>query len=166
MTKWSEAQKQRAHEYKMLRRKQEHEKQMHVLSVMAKDPEMKYFLGVCFSGAAGALGAVLEEAFAGTPSEGTIGYQEAAETGVSETLKSVWGWVVPPGLSDWVNPFDSDASASVGMFGFVPGLLKLGGTGFAGFCATVLILKAIFGDEDVASLMTGTGTVADAAMPL
>jgi hypothetical protein len=44
-------------------------------------------------------------------------------------------------------------------FGFIPDVLQLGGFGFAGFCAMVLILKAVFSGTDLGELMSGAGEI-------
>ena len=149
-------------QYELQRRQHKHEERMRILEVMAADPEMKYFLGVALGGATGALGKVLGQTLTGG------GNAQTEEP----TGDAPWGWIIS-GASPYTLPLGilevggtSATSGSTGMFGFVPNILTLGGTGFAGFCGAVLLLKAIFGDEDVASLMNGLGTVADAAMPL
>ena len=54
-----------------------------------------------------------------------------------------------------INTFDP----TLGMAGNIGEAMKLAGTGFAGFCATVLILKAIFSGTDLGELMSGAGEI-------
>lgn len=150
-------QKWKTHQARLQR---EHEQKMKVLEIMAKDHEMKYFMGVVLGGASGAIGKMLAS---------TVGQE--VETTEPSVESGLWGWILSPqaALGEEFGQLitgTTGATSGTGMFNFVPGILQLGGTGMAGFCASVLLLKAIFGDEDVASLLTGLGTAADAAMPL
>lgn len=146
--------------YELQRRQHKHEERMRILEIMAKDPEMKYFLGVALGGATGMIGKALGSALTGT--------NVNTEAEVEQTVP--WQWVMfaaaPGTLTLWEAIWQSSNTSGTGMFGYIPRMLDLAGTGFAGFCATVLLMKSIFGDEDVSGLMTGMGTVADAAMPL
>lgn len=141
-----------------------HMEKMALYNAFARDPELKYFVGVAAGAASGAIGVMLAQTMSGDESP--------PDTPTEPEANVPWGWVLS-GASPYTFPLAflesmtlETASNSTGMFGFIPNILILGGSGFAGFCSMVLILKAIFGDEDVASLMQGVGTVADAAVPL
>ena len=160
----------------------EHETQIALLNVMATNKEMPYILMVLGGAAVGSLPGLMNMAMGGedendSDNDTSANFADFIAAGpfawVLPTIASVkygddalefFGLVTTDGSSTVTeNPIDTGGG---GIFGFIPNVLKLAGTGLAGFGASVLILKAIFGDEDVASLMSGVGTMADAVIPL
>lgn len=163
-------------DYTLQKRQHQHEERMKVLEIMARDPEMKYFLGVAMGAATGAIGLVLSQTMGATVSKDE---QTAREALISKSKPTAWEWLfnAPVAIGKTAGGWAAGAATGEedfypdfsmggnGLFGFVPGVLAMGGGGFAGFCAMVLILKSIFGDEDVASLMGATAQAVDAAVP-
>lgn len=170
---WSE----QAQIRKTMRLQHQHDMQLAIVNAMAKDPELKYFLGVAGGSAVGILGAVAGKyGFSTSDKDETErAAPEVPETPTQWKPSETFGpfyWLIPGAygiekgaeINDKVlaaMSFENLQGSPGGgnLFGFVPNLLTIAGTGFAGFCATVLILKAIFGDEDVASLMSGVGSI-------
>lgn len=177
-----------ANQLKLMREQHDHEVFLAIINAMAKDPELKYYLGIVLGSGTAIFGKLLESGFtmdnfmgaisgadAGQPAPAAADAEPAAadaEPAVAETPASAvsFGWLAPGAVigTETANMLGAlfGGSGSPGsqsqdnLFGFVPNLLFLAGTGFAGLCATVLILKAIFGDEDVATLMGGVGSIA------
>jgi len=119
--------------YKNSKKWREHEKEMALLHAFSADPELKYYLGV-----AGGVGV----AWLG----GIIGYVDGSETNSnSDTAKSAaLGWLAlgPAGAllaATWNEESKENPLGS---------LIQLSGVSFAGFCAAVLILKAMSGGSE------------------
>lgn len=149
---WSKEAKENARLRKRMAMEHEHQQRMALLSILREDPEMKYFLGVAGGAATGVIGKMLT---------GVMGGTETAQA-PPETDSSVpWAWLIAG-----ANPYTLPIGALESISGKITtsgdnfgSLLAMGGTGFSGFCSMVLILKAIFGDEDVATLAQGLGSL-------
>lgn len=154
----------------MLKRAQDHEQKMKLLTILQEDPEMKYFLGVASGAAVGAFGWILE--LAGF--EAMIGQGQTSEedsnspyswlfklpvpgTGVTaEQAGGAWQTVAKIGspaylVGDWLKDHE---------FG-IGDVFKLGGGGFAAFCAMILVFKSMNpeggggGGGGILSMLTG-----------
>lgn len=115
----------------------EHEVELATLKLMAADPEMKYFLGVAGGAGIATIGALIKN-----PSNN-------AQPG-SEVVNAY----------EWMLGAGSPVLAAIGAFDFngdsnnaISNLLKLSGGSFAGFCASVLLLKAMSGGQDGAGIL-------------
>lgn len=145
----------------------EHEMQLALIKAFAADPELKYYVGM----AAGSGVAVLAGVLA------TAGYIEPENTDTETNevwireKKMYWGWTLGPmGPIPWpkwreeltrAEEKDVAAQATTGAAGIVPmsELMAIGATGFAGTCAMILILKAIFGTGGMAEVLKGVGEI-------
>lgn len=151
-------------QYEMQRRQHKHEMKMALIKAMGDDPELKYFIGVAGGAATGLLGELLNSNLGGLT--GSSSTTEPEET--SSNLP--WMWILS-GASPYTLPLavaenmSSTMETDVKTNGIL-GMLPMVGAGFAGFCALVLILKAIFGDEDVASLASAMGSLMPGMVPI
>lgn len=171
---------QRAYDTRQANLQRDHEFRIAMVKAFAADPELKYYLGV----ALGSVTAVISAVFSGT-----VG---AAPDDVPTTTEKIYGkyyWLVPGAagavvgekvsngesydqafssvIGDIIPSWnDGGSSGPAGFMGVMPNFAVMAGTGFAGFCAAVLMLKAIFGDEDVAPLLASVAEGVDAVIPL
>lgn len=180
-------------QYALQRRQHRHEEKMALLKIFQSDPEMKYYLGALTGSAmltVSAMSTGVIKTLNDDTSESTATVQKPTTSeiasysaykaikagpfggvlslyelgfGKAPTIKKVQA---ATGDSDIVDVGTFTGTGETGIFGFVNGIVGLMGAGFGGFCMAVLLLKAIFGDEDVASIMSGTGALVDAAVPL
>lgn len=93
-------------------------------------------------------------------------------TGAAQSIPS-WMFLFGPGMmasnvgiASWLINANT-GNTTAGVSGILPkdpiemvsGVMTLAGTGFAGFCAAVLILKAIFGEGGMAEVLKGIGEI-------
>ena len=140
----------------------EHEEKMAVLSVFAKDPDMKYYLGVALGAATGAAGAYVGS---------LTGTEQAEQTQTpSDFLQPRWWWVSPIALGAHFGTLGTAAEIteqvtsngpdpSLDLASNMSRLLAVGGVSFAAWCASVLTLKAIFSGTDLGDMMSGLGEI-------
>jgi len=133
------------------KKEREHEREIAMWQAFSRDPELKYFIGMAAGAGVAALGELLD----GLGAQG----DEGGGQGGSE--KSVpWAWLLSSTavgaspiawleLIDWKN---GDGSGS-GLSGQIGNILSLGGTGFSGTCAMILILRSIFSGTDFGELV-------------
>ncbi len=138
-----------------------HEMKIAFMNWMSKDDEAKYYAGVALGAATGAIGIILSE-FMGQVQAAPPG-QEAPPT-PPEPPNLAWLWLGtggPGGIAGLATSqlFDKVQSTPDSIGGGITQLMTLGGTGFAGFCASVLLLKAIFSGTDLGELMSGAGEI-------
>jgi len=124
--------------YKNSKKWREHEVQMALLKAFAADPELKYYLGVAGGAGVGVLGSLIGKVDGGSSSS-------AGDVAGSAAL----GWLAlgPAGaliMAAWDTESKQNPLGSV---------VSLAGTSFAGFCAAVLLLKAMSGGEDGAGIL-------------
>lgn len=173
---------------KMQREQHEHEMKMALINAFAKDPELKYFVGIAVGAGVAGVSAIFGQITDSHPgyhyekrgvadASGGIHYEYVLvpnQTGGDNSDQfPTWGWlaaasVVSPGgvftnaglaaISGWL--LGTDKLDDMGWPDTAAGILTLGATGFAGFCASVLLLKAIFGKEGATGLLGSlTGAV-------
>jgi len=153
---------------KYQRMKHRHEMELAVINAFAKDPELKYYLGI----AAGAgitaitalLGQYLPEGVGEEPSD-----KNAAYNAKKQLLdQSFAGWMViaggpaavlaaNPSILNALNPSASSGTSDTPWSG-LNSLIGMAGVSFAGFCASYLLLKAVFGEQGIRKL---TGAIND-----
>jgi len=142
---------------KLQRERQEHEMKVAILNAFAADPELKYYVGM----AAGSGIALISEMFkAGFDST------TSSTTTPSATSPIPWLFILSPGLvgtpigqlglASWL--YDKEASTPDNMPSTVSGIVTLASTGFAGFCCSILLLKAIFGEKGATGILGALGT--------
>lgn len=162
--------KQSSHYYAAQRRlDREHEFQIAIINAMAADPELKYFLGVAGGAAVGVLGSIA--AGTGIDTKKSDATAQAEADAAAAVPAGPFGWIIQsPGVKLATGVAETIAETtnniSTNPFAFMGVTFALAGTGFAGFCSAVLILKTIFGDEDVATLAQGLGSMLQGAIPL
>lgn len=136
---------------KMQREQQAHELKLTLINAFAKDPELKYYVGVAVgSGVAGIA---------------TLFGQTAEEKDSSlPTIIPDWAFLISPGLMaspaalpNWMKWKEGGKVSDP--FDMLTGIIQLGGLGFGGFCASVLILKAMFGEGGMAEVLKGIGEI-------
>ena len=136
---------------RMQQSKQEHEFKLALINAFAKDPELKYYAGV----AAGAGVAVISSLFnPDTPTTGTT---------PSPNPEIPWQFLFGPGIlvtnvgiAAWL--YDQNADKPGSLTDTISGVVTLGASGFAGYCAAILILKAIFGEKGATGRLGALGT--------
>lgn len=155
--------------YKNSKKWREHEQSIAMLNVMAQDPEFKYYLGVAAGAGIASVAALLGTTQGTETSSGSSG---GGSWEPSMVQAGAFNWLMGP-----VNPvsmtwfanklqegMDADKTASDSPLPGLPlnQIMAIGGTGFAGFCASVLLLKAIFGtgsDDNGGGLLSMIGKV-------
>lgn len=150
--KGREAKKQRAHEL-----------EMKLLDWLASDPDAKYYLGVAAGAGVAALSTMLESVLPPPPDPYAGMSEEERKRREFQEKKAKLdnafaGWLViaaGPAAVMAANPdflnglMGGDDSTP---WGALNGAVKMAGISFAGFCASVLILRAIFGQEGAPKL--------------
>jgi hypothetical protein len=131
---------------------------MALMRVLQSDPEIKYYLGVMLGSATAVTAAIMEGSFQMVEGDDT---QQQPEN-MSAVDQYVWGLKqfgagIIPGKT--FKGSGDDLFTGEGLAGNISGILKLGSAGFAGFCAMVLILKAIFSGTDLGELLSGVGEI-------
>jgi len=111
---------------------------MQLLKAFAADPELKYYLGVAGGAGIAILGGMVGKVDGG--SESNIGDTAGA---------AALGWLAlgPAGaliMGAWEKESKQNPLGSI---------VSLAGVSFAGFCAAVLMLKAMSGGEDGAGIL-------------
>ena len=147
---------------KMQREQHEHEMKIALMNAFAADPELKYYAGV----AVGAGVASIAALFGGVASDDP-----------PDNSKTPWKWLlyaVSPGaaasevLPGWVGYFSpivalgqsfQESPPAGSPADLAKNVVAMGGMGFAGFCASILILKAMFGGDEGKGIMRTIGAV-------
>lgn len=128
----------------------EHEINVALVNAFARDPELKYFIG-----AASGIGVAWVGSMMG--GKKTQAETDKEEITVREAIqKHPWGWAVPDIM---ITDFELKMATVEKAENFLGNTWGLMGTGFAGFCMGVLILKAIFSGTDLGELMQGAGEI-------
>jgi len=132
----------------------DHEIQIEILRAFASDPELKYYMGVAVGAGVGWIGKMLGDMTVPGAEDTPPSFGGVPEASLGEA--AAWTWFlgpVNPALATWYiqslqDAMNTDTSASGSLAG-VPfaKIMAIGGGGFAGWCAAILILKSIFGDE-------------------
>ena len=137
---------------KMQESKQAHEFKMALLDALKRDPELKYYLGVAVG--------------AGAASIAGIFGQEAQQSGSTTPTLPDWAYLISPGLlaspvalPSWMKWSSGGGDSANNPFDMLSGVIALGGMGFGGFCAMILILKALFGEQGMAEVLKGIGEI-------
>lgn len=140
-----------------LKEERKHEIKVMALRALASDPELKYFAGVGIGAATAVAGTIIGDIIEELKDSNLIADTQnpSTEIDLSDYLWMVMG---PSGLPTGAVKI-TQASFGGGLEGNIAGILALGGTGFSGFCAAVLILKAIFSGTDLGELMSGAGEI-------
>jgi hypothetical protein len=155
-----------------VKQQQAHELRMGVIKWLSTDEEAKYYLGVVLGSATAVAGAIAEGSFRGpgaptpeVPGTGGI-YGDEPSPEPPQPPNPAWAWLLlggPGGIAGLIASQQSLPGESPlgggGPLGMVPNIMQLGGVGFAGFCASVLILKAIFSGTDLGELLSGVGEI-------
>lgn len=155
-----------------------HELKIAVINAFAKDPELKYYVGVAVGAGVASIAALFGDAVEGGTSsvdqtqkdKGTWVGATVGGTGVK--VKVGWDWLVPAiaavspgamvsnvgiaGVAAWMTgtPEGQEAAKNLGFPQTLAGILSLGGAGFSGFCGMILILKAIFGEKGASDILS------------
>lgn len=145
----------------------DHERNMALIKAFAADPELKYYMGMALGAGVGFIGAFVGQL-------DIMGTGETPTPPPNEALAAIpYSWLhpaasmaveagtvvegIPAVLSviagaNWLD-------SGNGLAGQIGNILALGGVGFAGTCAMILILKAIFSGTDLGELLSGVGEI-------
>lgn len=147
-----------------LDRQRKHELTLSLLDALKKDPELKYYLGVAAGAGMAAFGSLFSE-LGGPAASGKVVGSNTTPAQPSASIPD-WAFLISPGLMasplalpNWMKWSSGDGAKATDPFDIIGGVLALGGTGFAGFCAMVLILKAMFGEGGMAEVLKGIGGI-------
>ena len=163
---------------KAQREQHEHELRLALINAFAKDPELKYYVGVAVGAGVAAISSIFDAATAPPNTEGSGGSKDSSGTwvggsifGVGAKVKVGWDWLMPAaaaispagvasnvglaGISSWLmgTPEGQVVAKDLGWPQTAAGILALGAAGFAGFCTSVLLLKAMFGEKGAANIL-------------
>lgn len=158
------------------REQRQHEMRIALINAFAKDPELKYYAGVAVGAGVSTIAALL------TPKEDDAGgsgagagdsggtYVGATIFGLGARVKVDWDWLLPAavavspggaatnvgiaGLASWLTGTDEGKAqlAEMGWPQTIGGIISLGSAGFAGWCGSILLLKAISGEKGIGAL--------------
>ena len=172
------------------REQRDHEKSVALINAFAHDPELKYFVGVATGAGVAIVSelftSTLSPGSAAPVETGEFPVPYATKSESARRKHESWNWVVPGGaaLAAAFPIVGGIASSPVGSGAIaawllgtpegktmldsqgiawpttVSGILTLGATGFAGFCAAVLILKSIFGEKGAGGILGALGSAA------
>ena len=141
---------------KQMRDEREHEMSMALLTAFAKDPELKYFIGMASGLGVAWIGAIIGQQAKATGDTG----------GTSDDfLGAAYNYMGGPILEKTVPAaamtkiFAGFGGNSEGLTGNIGNILALGGTGFTGICTMILILRSIFSGTDLGELLSGMGEI-------
>ena len=150
---------------KMQKEKQEHELRLALINAFAKDPELKYYVGVAVGAGVAAISSIFDAATAPGDTGGSSGSSESSGTwvggsvfGVGAKVKVGWDWLLPAAaaispagvasnvglaaISSWLmgTPEGQEAAKELGWPQTAAGVLALGAAGFAGFAMTIIFI--------------------------
>lgn len=121
---------------------------MSLLDAFKKDPELKYYLGVAGGAGVAALGGMFSAATSSEPVKTNL------PPGITPD-KAGWFWLSTsaglPGVALWL--VDSSQPRPTNPTQILTDIATLGGLGFSGWCASILYLKAIFGEAGASKLL-------------
>lgn len=141
----------------------EFQMQIALLNAFAKDPELKYFVGMAGGAGVAWVGAMLNTAGAGSTGSGgstdTEGWDEKIKDLAYGYLAIQSAGLTGIAILKGINWQGGDGSGTGGLAGQIGNILALGGTSFAGTCAMILILKSIFNGTDLGELLAGVGEI-------
>jgi hypothetical protein len=133
---------------------------MKLLDVMAKDPEIKYWLVILGGGLVGGMGAIFD-----TLSGGTAPQQSASTTSDGIHLPP-WAWLVsPPIAAAWLVVTNGQSVSTATKLQEASGvgkLMEVAGLSVSGAALAILMLKAIFGEKGLEQFikdMPGIGSL-------
>jgi len=135
------------------REQRQHELTMSILAVFQKDPDMKYFMGLL-----GGVGvASLTEFIQGA----------GAPQSTEPKQNNDWAWLLPLagvgagpiGIVTGEYIREQLSGSSGGPWGSISGVVAMSSAGFAGFCASYLLLKAICGNEGIGKVLGSLGAL-------
>jgi hypothetical protein len=145
-----------------LRDQRKHEIALSLLDAMKKDPELKYYLGVAGGAGLTALGGLIGAMPDVGPAQGSL---PPTQVRVPKLLPD-WAMLLSPALAvhplsipNWMKWSSGGGSVAKDPFEIVGGTIALMGMGFSGFCAGILILKALFGEQGMAEVLKGIGEI-------
>lgn len=153
---------------------EEHERHMQelLLRAFASDPELKYFVGAGIGAGVAWMGALIKSQDWNVP----IVNPKDEGAGLDKDKESdfPYSWVLDPmkkGLQygtgigqalkgiDWLKKDSLGKGGFGGLSGQMGNIMMLGGTGFAGACLMILILRSIFSGTDLGELLSGIGEI-------
>lgn len=130
--------------------KRAHELKLSLLDAFKKDPELKYYLGV-----AGGAGVAIASSLIGSLQTPQDAKQTFPNPSGVDASKVGWFWLSTagglPGVALWL--VDSTQTRPTNPTQILTDITSLGGLGFAGFCASILYMKAIFGEAGASKLL-------------
>ena len=137
---------------KMQEKQHAHDLQMAILDAFKKDPELKYYLGVAVG--------------AGAASIAGIFGQQTEQSGTTTPTLPDWAYLISPGmlaspmaLPSWMKWSSGGGDSATDPYNMLSGIIALGSMGFGGFCAMILILKALFGEQGMSEVLKGIGEI-------
>ena len=118
-----------------INKQHERDIELKIMDIMATDSEFKYFIGVTIGAGTGFLGSMLKKSGAGDPTSGIAPV---------DTAVNAWEWVL--GIGSPLGGVAVDLFQGGSAEDQAADILRLSGGGYAAWCASVLMLKAIGGD--------------------
>lgn len=161
--KWSPSPKA----VKWQKEKHKHEMELAIINAFGKDPELKYFVGVA-GGAGVAFITALFNSAQGSQEQPTAPVTpEGAFAGWLAISLGPLGAAIPGSPQrkafdeamvwlDKMNPWGTHGNPP-SLAGAVNAGIGMAGLSFAGFCAAVLLLKAIFGEKGLGEMLSQLG---------
>lgn len=155
--------------WKMSRAQREHEIKLALINAFAKDPDLKYYVGVAAGAGIAGVTAIFNSVI-NPPQPDTTGTSVTGEglfagwllLGAGPLAAAVPGtpqaaaWEALKSQLDKMNPWGTHNNAP-SLMGAVNSALGMSGLSFSGLCASVLILKAIFGEEGITKFLEQMG---------
>jgi len=151
----------------------DHQTNIAIINAFARDPELKYFLGMASGAGVGWVGSLFSQhgvSFPGMPpgpsgdENETLSKLRMLPYGylVVQRFGSLKGAVTPIALYDMYQAhqaLDQGFGSGNGLGAQMGNILKMGGYGFASTCAMILVLRSIFSGTDLGELLSGVGEI-------
>lgn len=168
--------------YKNSKKWRDHEREMKMWDAFARDPELKYFMGMAAGAGVAMVGGLIKEigpvakrdyppnradydddqSYVDAHGAWMRAHADDQVTAEDKT-KTAYGWLLDAvqhptkGALDLMGGMDFAGTDTI--VGQIGNILTLGGTGFAGTCAMILILRSIFSGTDLGDMLQGVGSI-------
>lgn len=176
MAKQSRARSER---YKIREMELEYEQAMNrerlLLEAFARDPELKYFVGMIGGATLAYVSSVIGGAGGKVPKDQGMVVESEEKAKILKEKKAeplspfdFLGYTAPipvvtPNMRKHIDagvlPEPKSIASIANPLEFMSSLLTLGSAGFAGFCMMMLIIKGLFGDQGMSEVLKGIGEI-------
>lgn len=138
-----------------LKEQRDHELKLSLLDAFKRDPDLKYYVGVAATAGVATLAGLF--AVANEPAL-SPGFGEPVKP--APTLVPDWAFLISPGLlaspsalPNWMKWSSGAGESPADLVALAGGVVGMMGMGFGAWCAGMLMLKTVFGEQGAASIV-------------